>query len=112
MLREDFHYMMDTELWHRYVSRGKKLQRIPKYTWGLRIHEDAKMSGHYFENSKLSDKNHPSWVQKKKEIDFIQSNYPINKYFFPIWQLFKTMHLSFYTRFLDKRFLGKKYTQI
>ena len=46
---ERFHYMMDTNLWLRFVVIGNaKYIPIPGYLWGLRLHPDAKMSGHKF----------------------------------------------------------------
>ena len=114
MLREDFHYMMDTELWHRLIATGHLPVRINSYIWGLRLHEDAKMSGHNFANSKLSDKSHPSWIQKKKESDFLSSAYPIDSNTFKhrIWRSFKLLQLSFYTRFWDRHLIGHHYSQI
>ena len=43
------HYTMDTDLWLRFAL-NEKVSFIPfaRYAWGLRLHEDAKMSGHNF----------------------------------------------------------------
>lgn len=42
-------YTMDTDLWLRFAL-NEKVSFIPfrRYAWGLRLHEDAKMSGHNF----------------------------------------------------------------
>ena len=112
MLREDFHYMMDTELWHRLLASGNPFRRIGKYIWGLRLHEDAKMSGHNFTGSKLADKTHPSWIQKHKESSFLDECYPINKYLSKIWRLLKIFRSEFYTRYSDRKYLGKSYKLI
>ena len=66
-IREDFHYTMDTELWWRFASNGVQFKRLNQYCWAYRLHEASKMSGHHFQNSQLSDENHPSWQQKKWE---------------------------------------------
>lgn len=112
MLREDFHYMMDTELWHRFIATGNPFKRIRQYLWGLRLHEEAKMSGHNFAGSKLADKSHPSWIQKRKEATFIQNEYPTNKTLFWVNRGLKLCSSEFYTRFTDKRLIGKHYNAI
>jgi len=43
--------MMDTELWWRFAMAGAKFHRLRRYAWALRLHEDAKMSGHIFAES-------------------------------------------------------------
>lgn len=46
---ERYHYTMDTDLWLRYALNQRKIFRpFIKYAWGLRLHPDAKMSGHKF----------------------------------------------------------------
>lgn len=72
----DFHYMMDTELWNRfYFKAGVKYQVVDGYCWGLRLHPDAKMSGHNFASSPLSDLNHPAWNQRQKEATQLHERY-------------------------------------
>lgn len=44
----NLHYQMDTELWWRFAMAGEHFFRIQGYTWALRLHEDAKVSGHMF----------------------------------------------------------------
>ena len=46
---ERYHYSMDTELWLKFASKlGARYRPFVNYAWGLRLHEDAKMSGHNF----------------------------------------------------------------
>ena len=111
-LREDFHYMMDTELWYRYISLGNKFIRINKYCWGLRLHEQAKMSGHNFADSPLADKSHPSWIQKAKESTFMHTTYKSPKILSYIWRYTKLFTYSFYSRYLDRNILGKNFKEI
>ena len=111
-LREDFHYMMDTELWHRYISLGQMFIRIPQYCWGLRLHENAKMSGHNFKDSKLADKSHPSWIQKKKEKFFLESNYPINPILQRFWLTERLVGIVLVSRVMDKNILHKNYKSL
>lgn len=47
-LNTDLHYQMDTDLWWRFAIAGNSFRRMKGYTWALRIHPDAKTSGHIF----------------------------------------------------------------
>jgi glycosyltransferase involved in cell wall biosynthesis len=40
----NLHYLMDTDLWWRFVSVGAKFRRAKTYTWALRLHDAAKTS--------------------------------------------------------------------
>lgn len=45
------HYTMDTDLWLRLAGIAQiKYQPFINYAWGLRLHPDAKMSGHNFDS--------------------------------------------------------------
>ena len=44
----DFHYAMDTDLWWRFAMSGASSRRMSSYAWALRLHADAKVSGHLF----------------------------------------------------------------
>lgn len=109
-LREDFHYMMDTELWHRFITHGDLFVRIPIYCWGLRLHENAKMSGHNFKNSELANQDHPSWIQKKKESKFLKETYPINEALRVFWLIWRLWGCVLVSRLTDKHLLNKLYT--
>ena len=44
-----FHYTMDTDLWLRFACKqGARYLLFCDYAWGLRLHPEAKMSGHNF----------------------------------------------------------------
>lgn len=111
-LREDFHYMMDTELWYRFIKNKHPFVRINQYCWGLRLHEAAKMSGHNFKGSALADKKHPSWTQKRKESEILKSTYFVSSIYLIVWRLLKVLTLTFYSRFSDKYLIGKHYSRI
>lgn len=66
-LREDMHYMMDTEYWFRLASSHIRFKRIKNYCWGFRIHKGAKMSGHHFKDSRYADLADISWNVKVSE---------------------------------------------
>lgn len=108
-LREDFHYMMDTELWCRFLSQGYPFRRIGHYLWGLRLHEQAKMSGHNFANSSFADKSHPSWQQKRLEVERIAALYPKGKLESRLWRFSKILSSTAFSRVFDKRLIGKNY---
>lgn len=77
---EDFHYMMDTELWLRFFKKFN-VRNVPVdgYCWGLRLHPDAKMSGHNFKESELAKSTHPSWEQRKIENRLVAEYYGSRK---------------------------------
>lgn len=112
LLREDFHYKMDTELWHRYLSGGDGFVRLPAYCWGLRLHEAAKMSGHGFPQSALADRNHPSWRQKRWEDAHIRDLYPVSPLWRRIWWLRRLCGVVAWSRLADRSLLGHSYTAL
>lgn len=65
---ERFVYTMDSDLWLKFVYISKSTY-IPfdDYTWGLRLHECAKMSAHNFAESGQSNPSHPKWKQLSRE---------------------------------------------
>lgn len=112
LLRLDFNYMMDTELWHRFIANGDGFVRIPYYLWGLRLHEDAKMSGHNFQDSALADPSHPSWIQKRKEEEYIDKNYPQPRLLYKIWSVWRIMGIVLISRLTDHSLLGRNYKSL
>lgn len=56
---ERFHYMMDTDLWQRFAFiANARYVPFADYAWGLRMHPEAKMSGHNFKaDGKLDTKS-------------------------------------------------------
>lgn len=56
---ERFHFSMDTDLWLRFACKANA-RYIPfcDYAWGLRLHPDAKMSGHNFTADGKLDTGH------------------------------------------------------
>ena len=111
-LREDFHYMMDTDLWHRYISQGDLFVRIPRYCWGLRLHEQAKMSGHNFKVSPLADQTHPSWKQKKVESEYLKETYPVDLSKRRIWSIWRLFGPVVWSRITDFRLSHNHYLVI
>jgi glycosyltransferase involved in cell wall biosynthesis len=116
VLKEEFHYMMDTELWCRFVNNGEHFIRINHYCWALRLHEEAKMSGHNFEQSTLASKEHPSWKQKEKEYGLISRLYLQNRPASGIKHLFFLYKIShgriLFRPFIDWYYKGKNINEI
>lgn len=73
---ERFFYTMDTDLWRRfYYKCGAIYKPFRDYAWGLRLHEEAKMSGHNFATSSQNDPSHPKWKQLRKENELMSAYY-------------------------------------
>lgn len=62
---ERFHFSMDTDLWLRFAAKANARYRpFCKYAWGLRMHPDAKMSGHNFTATGEFDTEHTEAEKK------------------------------------------------
>ena len=62
---ERFHFSMDTDLWLRFAAKANaRYCPFCDYAWGLRMHPDAKMSGHNFTANGELDTKH-SEAEKK-----------------------------------------------
>lgn len=61
----NLHYQMDTELWWRFAMTGEPFHRLRGYTWALRLHEAAKVSGHMF--ASRGDHKQKAVAQRKRE---------------------------------------------
>lgn len=108
LLREDFHYTMDTELWHRYLSQKDYFVRIPVYCWGLRVHELSKTTGCYFRDLQ----HDPSIIKKERESEILHNLYPVKGWLKKVWRFQKIFHFSFYSRFFDKGKLNIHYKDL
>lgn len=73
----DLHYQMDTELWWRFVLAGARYQRLTGYTWGLRLHEDAKVSGAMFASpdDERQRKIHKRKIEESAHISSLKSGH-------------------------------------
>ncbi len=77
---ENCNYVMDIELWNRFYRLGNATyQPLPGYNWGLRLHPEAKMSGHNFSQSPTSNPNHPIHAMKVSEYQNVLSKYATSK---------------------------------
>lgn len=110
---ERFHYEMDIELWDRFVIKGRaRYEILPGYCWGLRLHKDAKMSGHDFDGSPTSDPKHPAWRQKRMEHDLICEMYQTHPLTF-FRRVFSVAIFKWLEGKLDTlRLRGRLYTEV
>ena len=61
-------YTMDGDLWLKFAAiLGVRYRPFKDYVWGLRLHENGKMSGHNFAGSSHQSSDHPKWAQIRKE---------------------------------------------
>ncbi|MFG6095990.1 glycosyltransferase family 2 protein [Leptothoe sp. ISB3NOV94-8A] len=68
-LDETLHYAMDSELWLRFAKNGVQYTTSANYFWGLRLHEQAKVSGHLFKDK---DDDKQKVVTKKREAEALE----------------------------------------
>lgn len=76
---ERFHYTMDTDLWLRFAIVAK-VSYIPfaRYVWGLRLHANAKMSGHKFtEDGRILEgkASREAFLKNKQRLEQIQAEH-------------------------------------
>jgi len=69
-LNLNLHYQMDTELWWRFAMAGERFHRLDGYTWALRLHEEAKVSGHMFADSN-DEKQKKVTLEKRREREHV-----------------------------------------
>jgi len=58
---------------------GARFVRVPRYLWGLRLHPEAKMSGHNFAESAMARPDHPSWERRRRENRHLAERYGIGR---------------------------------
>lgn len=69
---EDLHYIMDADLWERFIVHGIKQMRLNFYCWGFRMHEESKTAE--FGDHSVSDKVFAA-IQAEKRISLNRSGY-------------------------------------
>ena len=99
---ERFHYAMDMDLWLRFACKANARYRpFCDYAWGLRLHPDAKMSGHNFtENGEMNDKacgkvklvHSKHYAQICQESKWMSEYFPVRKATF--WRRILSINVS------------------
>lgn len=85
---ESLHYIMDNDLWYRFMVAGIKQRRINCFCWGFRMHEESKTAqfGDHVLEQKVANK-------MKQERDYLlaKSGYTLSKplrYFLLVLRIF------------------------
>jgi hypothetical protein len=60
----------------------------------------------------MADPNHPARKQMRWELETIDSLYPSSPLMFQIWRALKLTRATFWHRFLDRKLLGKHYSEL
>jgi glycosyltransferase involved in cell wall biosynthesis len=97
----DLHYQMDTELWWRFAMAGESFYRLNGYTWALRLHDKAKVSGHMFFDPSDEKQIKISELQKKEKLYISRKT---NKFFCKVNPTFK-MALNVLRRLTSPQYL-------
>lgn len=97
---EDLHYIMDAELWERFIVRGIKQRRLNFYCWGFRMHEESKTAE--FGDHAVSDKVFAA-IQAEKKVSLERSGYACWKIFAYINRLWRILDGSFVRGILLRR---------
>lgn len=63
---ETLHYVMDIDLWERFVQSGVRLWHVKSYIWAFRLHESSKTSNNFLTKSMHSDHFAENCVMRKK----------------------------------------------
>jgi glycosyltransferase involved in cell wall biosynthesis len=118
---ERYHFTMDSELWLRFAYKlNVRYRPFVNYAWGLRMHKDAKMSGHNFLNQN-ADKSKNELDRLSESPHFAQ----MKQEELWMWEWFDPKHSTKFSRFLSasylqvalawldkKRFLRKYYKEV
>ena len=107
-------YTMDGDLWLKFAAiAGARYRPFAKYVWGLRLHRDAKMSGHRFGNEQFKSPDHPKWAQIRREGELRK------EYFTPTakrnrWNWLRSIHWPdvIMSRFDTVLYKGRHYLEI
>ena len=69
---ESLHYVMDTDLWVRFMKMGVKMRRINCFCWGFRMHESSKTAefGEHLLNKAAAEK-----LRSEESETFVRSGY-------------------------------------
>lgn len=117
---ERFFYTMDTDLWLRFAcTAGARYMPFSDYAWGLRMHPDAKMSGHNFTAGTYQGGISGSGVKSdRKQLQLDKEKALKREYFTPkkTGQLDRILSISWpgaIGGLLDTwRFRGKHYSEV
>lgn len=112
LIKEDFHFIMDLELWYRFISHGEYMCRVPGYMWAFRVQKDSKTAGRFIENNEAAFRREQKVAAERERLVLLYPGKTI--YSAGLWMKFsyymnKIFDRSLLSHFLDRRFLNKKW---
>lgn len=73
---EALHFVMDTDLWKRFIMAGVKQRRINTFCWGFRAHEASKTA--QFQNHKLDAKRQKA-IRQETDLSNAKIGYKMSR---------------------------------
>ncbi len=98
---ESLHFGMDTDLWLRFKCKGYRFEKIKKYFWGFRIHQDSKTSHSFSEVPSEEYRSERQVVMLKNSLSYSD----VKLIFQKIHKLTSGLYLKSF--FATKKYSGK-----
>lgn len=107
---EDLHYIMDADLWERFMMHGVKQRRLNFYCWGFRMHEESKTAE--FGDHCVSDKVFAA-IREEKRVSLRRSGYSCSHILTFVNRIMRVLDGSFIRgMLLRRRFLGRSIKEL
>lgn len=101
---EDLHYVMDTEMWIRFMVNGVKQWRINSFIWAFRMHGESKTAE--FGEHKVSPKRRAK-IDAERQVYLNRSGYSASKVMALLLRMWRIIDGSyFYSKFLSLMKVG------
>jgi len=106
---ESLHYVMDIDLWRRFLKKGIRLAHVKKYLWGFRVHSQSKTS-HVFLAGNANPKFQQERLAMKKKHRYSDL---MMKWDIYCTKLIRLISLTYFWSYLDtKRYKGKPVSRL
>ena len=97
-------FLMDSDLWMRFIVRGVKQRRINAFCWAFRMHEDSKTAE--FGDHKLTPEQRARFEEERKRA-YEETGYRVSKINHRMIQLWRIFDGSFVKGLFLKKFFKK-----
>lgn len=97
---ESLHYVMDSDLWVRFMAAGVKQRRINEFVWGFRMHGDSKTAE--FGDHKLDAKTFAK-LQEETKYSFERVGYSMSPILHAMVRMWRLLDGSFIARWRYQR---------
>lgn len=87
---EKLSYMMDTDLWIRFIRRGYKFKRIKRYLWGFRFHGESKTTHTFFGEDNAKIVNERKYMLEKNSYKYLPAKVKLQK----LYKIFSGLYLK------------------